>query len=88
MYAEVIHGGHTISQTKIQDISGLFRTFSGYFQDIGRAKIRTFQDIFKKILQFPGHFRTFAKIQDISGQSRTVATYLPMVCLVFRDVVV
>ena len=22
MYAEVIHGGHTISQTKIQDISG------------------------------------------------------------------
>ena len=60
MYAEVIHGGHTISQTKIQDISGLFRTFSHFFQDIREAKIRKFQDTRN------GHIRTQKqKFQDI-----------------------
>jgi hypothetical protein len=50
MYAEVIHSGHTISQTKIQDISGNFRTSSHFFQDIREAKIRKFQDNYQEMI--------------------------------------
>lgn len=38
---------------------------------------RTFEDILRKITDFPEHlriFRTFVKIQDISEHFRTVAT--------------
>ena len=57
------HGGHKISPTKIQDISGLCRTFSRFFLDIREAKVRTFQDHFQEMVTKAGHksknFRTY-----------------------------
>jgi hypothetical protein len=42
MYAEVIHGGHTISQTKIQDISGQLSRNGPV-----RKQKQKFQDIYR-----------------------------------------
>ena len=56
------HGGHTISQTKIQDILGLFMTFSRFFRSSERQKYGDFRKFFNK---WPFYQDTEAKMGQI-----------------------